>query len=172
MALSKIGNFDDAKMAHYYYLVENSHNPYAWYNIGNTFYGSGDFANASLCFWAATTLKPDFSDAWNNYGVVLSKQGQYPEAIAAFTNATSSNPNLTAAYYNKGNVLFEIGNYSEAIVEYDRALQLNPDDPTIKQKRDLAIGKTYKVPFGASYVYYGLGLIFVMIFLYLVRKAM
>lgn len=58
---------------------------YAWFNKGNLFYESGDYASAEECFTKALEMNSELGQAYYNRGLARMQQGKRNEAFTDFS---------------------------------------------------------------------------------------
>jgi len=79
------------------YLVDNSKDAEAHYNMGQSYAGLHLYSEAVREYRQATHLKDDDADMFYDLGTALSKLAQYDEAVAAFSKSLDIDPNNTRA---------------------------------------------------------------------------
>lgn len=104
-----------------------SHNPYAWFGLGNAYGHMNRNDEAVRAFREALRLKQDYAEVWGNLGLVYNGLKRYNEAVRAFREALRLEPNNAEAWYNMGITYYRMRRYDEAIRANQKALSLKPD---------------------------------------------
>jgi tetratricopeptide (TPR) repeat protein len=99
----------------------------AYFDLGNAFHGSKNYAQAIGCYQNALHHKPDFVEAHYNLGNTYLTQGKFDEATACYRQALVVSPRYVDAWFNLGIALYESGKPDEAVCAYHKALELKPD---------------------------------------------
>ncbi|MBL0340489.1 MAG: tetratricopeptide repeat protein [Bacteroidetes bacterium] len=118
--------------------IDNSH---AWtsYRIGDSFFQTGDLAQAMLYYKNAYELAPLHPDFANKYATSLAQNKRISEGKSLLEKTVLEYPKYPAAISNLGYlILLQDGDTSKAMQFYNRALELDPDyDQAILNKAGL-----------------------------------
>lgn len=101
--------------------------PKVYYNLANTYKGSGRFKEAIEYYKKSISIEPEFFDSHNNLGNVYNLLRKYQEAIESYKRAIEINPDFANAYNNVGIVYNILGRYQEAMDSYKKAIEINPN---------------------------------------------
>ena len=96
---------------------------------GYSFFGQGDFEQASQQYQAALHKDPEHAYANFCLGCVYQNQSNFTGAIAAYQKAVQSQPDYVEALSNLGNVYKEKGYLDKAIQSLQTAIGLQPNHP-------------------------------------------
>lgn len=107
--------------------AKNSADKWAWFNMGTSLVGLGDFDNAAIAFDQALDLGLPFRMLWYQFGPYEAyfKTGRFND-VMAYTNATlGTTKYVEETYYWQGMVLAAQGERSQALSKFDEALRYN-----------------------------------------------
>lgn len=100
---------------------------WALYRIGESYFNTGDVANAYLFYKKADELAPFNPEYKNKLGVSLLAQQRIPEALTVLQLAVNEDPKYVQAINNLGYANLLAGQVDKAGQLYQRALALDPD---------------------------------------------
>jgi tetratricopeptide (TPR) repeat protein len=89
--------------------------PVLRFNLGNTYYGLRQFADAIDCFRCALEQDPRYAEAWNNLGSSWAAIDRSEEAIYAWREAVRLVPEYADAHANLADLLERLGRAGEAV---------------------------------------------------------
>ena len=95
-------------------------------NFGKLLFGAGQFAEALVCFAAATALAPHDPDAWSSRAGALRELGRLGESLEAAKRALTLRHDFPEAAINLGNALLKLDRTEEALEAYLRASAPGP----------------------------------------------
>jgi predicted O-linked N-acetylglucosamine transferase (SPINDLY family) len=109
-------------------LEPSNHSP--WYNLGNTFLGLGEFAQAVEAMKRASELKPSDSETMRLYGQALLGIDEHEQAMAVFDRAQKLNPKNCRVYTSRAAALQRAGaSDAEVLAQIDAAIAVEPNNP-------------------------------------------
>jgi type IV pilus assembly protein PilF len=91
-------------------------------NLGEAFFGQGDFTSALRELLAAEALVPDDPYVQNDLGLVLLAKDRTEEAVARFQKALSVRPDFADARNNLGRAYLDLKRWDDAILEFDKII--------------------------------------------------
>jgi tetratricopeptide (TPR) repeat protein len=98
-------------------------------NLGNTYFGIGDYQEAIKDFDRAIELDPKLAGAYWGRGKTYHELGDYQEAIKDFDRAIELDPKLAGAYWSRGKAYQKLGNQQQANEDFKTAGKLNDQEP-------------------------------------------
>ena len=98
----------------------------AYYNLGTTYYQSGQYEKAIEPLRKAIEYHPYDADAHFTLGNAYTQLKRYKEAAQEFETMIKIEPKNDAVFYNLGNAYLNMKEYDQAIAKYKEALALNP----------------------------------------------
>jgi superkiller protein 3 len=107
--------------------VHQTHDAWAYRNLGRALHDQGKLAEAIAQYREATRIKPDLSAIYVDLSSALRDQGKLQEAIVELGTAIRLRPDDAEAHYNLGIALRDQGKLKEAIAAYHAAIRLEPD---------------------------------------------
>ncbi len=121
-------------------LAKNPDDPFHWFNLGNTYYSTGDDARAEYYLKGACERLRGTEDyasfCWSLYIHTLRAQKRYEEALATADQAKQVCPSAQV-YYAEAHTLLDTG-------DYERVVEL------LRQAREDAIQRGWLQPNGMS----------------------
>ena len=126
LALSDLGQFEDALESYKRALEINPRSFKALKNRANILYRIGRYDEAIDDFRKSLDINPQLIDAWYGMGNTMSKLGRFKEAVSAYENALKINHSFIDAWVSRGVALGNMARYHEAVESFDRALEINP----------------------------------------------
>lgn len=103
----------------------------AYFNLGNTYYSLGRYAEAEEAYKKVLTIQPDDFQAYNGIGNCQNAMEKYTAAIESYQASIKLNPSNFNAYNNLGNTYRNMGNYEQALATYQKALELKPNNADV-----------------------------------------
>ena len=106
----------------------NPNDMYAWFNLGTSYYGLGDYEKAKAAFEKSQAIGWPHRMLWyflqpiQNYN----KLGEYQKAIDTANLAMWFNDNYAEMHYEKAVAFKGLGNLSASKVEAQKTLELDP----------------------------------------------
>ena len=103
--------------------------PIAWFNLGSSAVGAGDFTQAADAFDRARTLGLPWRMFWYQFGAFEAywRTGRYEDVIALADATLAGGAAIEEVHYWRGMALASLGRQDEARAAWQTALQLNPD---------------------------------------------
>ena len=98
-------------------------------NLGNNYYGIGDYQEAIKDFDRAIELDPKLAGAYWGRGKTYHELGDYQEAIKDFDRAIELDPKLGGAYWSRGKTYQKFGNQQQADEDLKTAAKLPDEEP-------------------------------------------
>ncbi|MEI7563697.1 MAG: tetratricopeptide repeat protein, partial [bacterium] len=126
LALSDLGQFEDAMESYKRALEINPRSFKAFKNRANVLYRIGRYYEAIDDFRKALDINSQLIDAWYGMGNAMGKLGRYKEAVSAYENALKINISFIDAWVSRGVALGNMARYQEAAESFERALEINP----------------------------------------------
>jgi tetratricopeptide (TPR) repeat protein len=102
-------------------------NPFAHYNLGNSYKDHNMFDEAIEQYQAALNLKPDYYEALNNLGIVYKDRNMPDKAMEEYMIALGVNPDRSEAHNNLGMIYKERYMLDKAMEHYLIAIKQKPD---------------------------------------------
>jgi tetratricopeptide (TPR) repeat protein len=106
----------------------------AYFNLGNTYYSLGRYAEAEEAYRKVLAVNPKDVQALNGTGNCQNAKGEYAAAIKTYQASISLNPNNFNAFNNMGNTYRNMNNNERALAAYQKALELKPDNADVFYK--------------------------------------
>jgi tetratricopeptide (TPR) repeat protein len=103
----------------------------AYFNLGNTYYSLGRYAEAEEAYKKVLAVKPNDFQAYNGIGNCQNALGKYPAAIESYQASLNLNSNNFNAYNNMGNTYRNMNKQEQALAAYQKALELKPDSADV-----------------------------------------
>ena len=97
------------------------------YNLGISYYDSGQIDNAIVELKEAIKIRPDYADARYNLGAVYQNKGLLKDAVAEYQEVIMLSPNSADVYYNLGLIYTQSNFLDQAILAFQEALRIKPD---------------------------------------------
>ena len=111
----------------------------AYFNLGNTYYSLGRYAEAEEAYKKVLAVKPKDYQAYNSIGNCHNAMGSYAKAIEAYKTSIDLKSDNFKAYNNMGNTYRNMNDNEQALTAYKKALELKPNSPDVYYN----IGVTY-----------------------------
>lgn len=101
----------------------------AWFNLGTSAVGVGDYAQAATAFDRARTLGLPWRMFWYQFGAFEAywRTGRYDDVVALADKTLAGGAEIEEVHYWRGMALSSLGRVEEARAAWQTALQLNPD---------------------------------------------
>lgn len=103
----------------------------AYFNLGNTYYSLGRYAEAEEAYRKVLAVQPNDFQAYNGIGNCQNALGKYQAAIESYQTSLGLNPDNFNAYNNMGNTYRNMNKQEQALAAYQKALELKPDSADI-----------------------------------------
>ncbi len=103
----------------------------AYFNLGNTYYSLGRYAEAEEAYKKVLVVKPMDFQAYNGIGNCNNALGKYAQAIAAYQTSINLQANNFNAFNNMGNTYRNMNNNEQALTAYQKALELKPNSADV-----------------------------------------
>ncbi len=108
-------------------------------NLGQTYYGQGNYAGAEREWLKAEKLAPNYPIILDNLGLVYTQEGRYEEAIAMLLRSIRQTPDDLTAHINLGEAYYQVGRTQLAEEELERAVKLAP----FSVRAQISLGELY-----------------------------
>jgi len=126
VALSELGQNEEAKTQFQKALETGQIRPRIHYNLATLLLNSGQLAEAIAEFEKELQIQPDFVEAHNNLGIALASKGDLESALVHFQKAAELDPNLPKVHYNIARILLRESRLDQAVAHLQKELQVNP----------------------------------------------
>ncbi|MDD5258853.1 MAG: tetratricopeptide repeat protein [bacterium] len=103
----------------------------AYFNLGNTYYSLGRYAEAEEAYKKVLAVQPMDFQAYNGIGNCYNAMGKYANAIAAYQTSINLKINNFNAFNNMGNTYRNMNNNEQALAAYQKALELKPNSADV-----------------------------------------
>ncbi len=103
----------------------------AYFNLGNTYYSLGRYAEAEDAYKKVLAVQPMDFQAYNGIGNCNNAMGKYENAIAAYQTSINLKANNFNAFNNMGNTYRNMNNNEQALAAYQKALELKPNNADV-----------------------------------------
>jgi len=102
---------------------------YAWFNLGTSYYGLGEYEKAKEAFEKSQSIGWPHRMLWYNIQPVqtYNKLGQYQKAIDTANLGMWFNDNFAEMHYEKAVAYKGLGDLQNAKIEAEKTLQLDPN---------------------------------------------
>jgi hypothetical protein len=111
---------------------------FAWFNLGSSYVGTGDYAKAAVAFDKAFELYSKLSEEQRPYRLMWYQTGPYQayynigryQDVINLANTTFTwvgQPVLEESYYWRGMAYLALGKQNNAIYDFQKAVALNPN---------------------------------------------
>ena len=94
--------------------------------LGNTLFGTQDYAAAIVQYEKVVKIAPDFSQVYNQLGYSYRFLGDMAKAETAFKKYIELIPDDPNPYDSYAELLLKVGRFDESIVNYRKALAIDP----------------------------------------------
>jgi tetratricopeptide (TPR) repeat protein len=108
----------------YRIIPRNSNLADVYYNRGNSYINSSQYAEAIKYYDQAINHNPDLADAYFNRGNAYSYLGRHQQAEVDYSRVIRLDPYSTNAYYNRGLAYLALGQLEYACSDFEKACQL------------------------------------------------
>jgi len=118
----------------YFHAEANVGNAQVWNELGDTFFKSGSYAEASNCYRKVTEMLPLNGWAFNNLALSLTHQSRFEEAIPVYLKSIETfkeDKDKADAWNRLGNVYRRLNDYDNAVSAYKKAVKLNNATDTL-----------------------------------------
>jgi tetratricopeptide (TPR) repeat protein len=122
-----------ANWARAQHLVEEEinrapHDPYAWFNLGDSHLGQGDAGTASHAYERALALGLPGKQLWYQVGPIAAhnRTGNYRRALELAQRALATEATLTEVHYERGVALLGLGQRGAALEAFRQAARYGP----------------------------------------------
>lgn len=107
----------------------NPNDMYAWFNLGTSYFGMGDYQDAKAAFEKSQRLGWTHRILWYNFDPVITynKLGEWQNAINMANLGLWFNDNYAEMHYEKYIAYKGLGDSVNANAEYQKALSLDPN---------------------------------------------
>ena len=126
VALSELGQFEEALTSLDRAIALAPQNGEAFYNRGNALKRLGRFCEAIGDYEQVLALQPWNAQAVSNEGDAQQALGRFQEALACYAKAICLQPDYAEAYSNRGLTLHAMGRFDEALLNYNHGIAINP----------------------------------------------
>jgi tetratricopeptide (TPR) repeat protein len=107
--------------------TRNSQDKWAWFNMGTSYVGLGEYENAAAAFDQATKLQLPWRMLWYQFGPYEAyfQMGRYDDVLSLAQINRTITPYVEETYYWQGMVFAAQGRTGDAIDRFDEALHYN-----------------------------------------------
>jgi len=109
-------------------------NAQVWNELGDTFFKSNSYSEASSCYRKVTEMAPLNGWAFSNLALSLTFQSKFEEAIPLYLKSIElfkDDKDKADAWNRLGNVYRRLNDYDKAIAAYQNAVKLNHENATL-----------------------------------------
>ena len=103
----------------------------AYFNLGNTYYSLGRYAEAEEAYRKVLAVQPNDFQVYNGIGNCQNALGNYSAAIDSYQSSINLKPNNFNAYNNMGNTYRNMNDHERALAAYQKALELKPNNADV-----------------------------------------
>ncbi len=136
-ALSRQGQFIEARNAYEEALKINPNHPGTLSNLGVVYYQTSDFNNAIAMFDKVLAINERDASTQYLYGATLLQTRKFEEAEHRFQRALEIQPDLPEAHFGMGTLFWQLGRFEEAITEFETFLDGPPaQDPAARTQAE------------------------------------
>lgn len=125
---SHLGQHERARRELRDLLGEHQRGDIVWYNLGNSYFETGEYQAAVESFEHAVAVAPEDVQAWGNLAYAAALAGDEEKALHAADRALTLAPNDVAARVNKGFILGSRGEHTAALREFEAAIAAEPEN--------------------------------------------
>lgn len=118
----------------YLYAEPTIGNAQVWNELGDTFFKSGSYAEASNCYRKVTEMVPLNGWAFSNLALSLTFQSKFEEAVPVYLKSIDlfkDDKEKADAWNRLGNVYRRLNDYDNAVAAYKQAVKLNKATATL-----------------------------------------
>lgn len=108
-------------------LMQDRHNPKAYFMKGMNFKEMGDTTRAISSFQTTVEQNPEYYAAYMQLGIIFNIKND-PLSVQYYNSALNLNPRSTEALYGRAMFFQENEEYNKAITDYTQILQLEPNN--------------------------------------------
>ncbi|HSG43168.1 MAG TPA: tetratricopeptide repeat protein, partial [Anaerolineales bacterium] len=105
-----------------------------WYELGDSFFKSGSYDEATNCYRKVTEMAPLNGWAFNLLALSLTYQSKYEEAVPVYLKSIEllqDDKEKAKTWNSLGNVYRRLNDYSNAVDAYQNAVKLNKETATL-----------------------------------------
>lgn len=132
------GNLILAEKYYQDFLLWNSDDFAAWYNLGLLYHAGERYQAAIGSFQKAQASNPNFVDIYSSLGNSFAALGETHQAIDIYHQGITIDPQHFGCYLNLGNLLLSQGDLEQAITIYNQGLESNPDNLDLSNNLKIA----------------------------------
>jgi len=125
---AQLGNFKRAIELLERATVKSEHLWDSFYNLGNAYLETFEFALAAFNYRKSLKIKPNNDVVYNGLGKALFGLKDFEAALENYDFAIKLNDKKDAYYFNKGMVLIELKNLEDALECFQRAININDQE--------------------------------------------
>lgn len=124
--LSDKGEYKEAIACFRRAITVEKNNYLLYFNLGITYYHSGDFVQAKNALLQAHSLKEDDIETLETLGIVCNELGEKENALFYCTEALDLNYYNARVWNTIGVIYFSIEEYNDACEAFEQAITINP----------------------------------------------
>ena len=124
--LSNKGDYDEAIACFRRAITVEKNNHLLYFNLGITYYHSGDLKQSKNALLQALAIKGDDTEVLETLGIVCNELGEKEEALFYCTEALDLNYYNPRVWNTIGVIYFSIEEYDDASEAFEQAITINP----------------------------------------------
>jgi tetratricopeptide (TPR) repeat protein len=108
--------------------VRTSGDVFAWFNLGSSYVGLGEYAAAIEAYQHALDIGLPRRMLWYQFGpfIAYDALGEYQEVLDVSAGVLAHTPNIEELHYYRGRAYLGLGDAEKARAEFELAVQYNP----------------------------------------------
>jgi len=108
--------------------VNTSGDVFAWFNLGSSYVGLGEYAAAADAYQHALDIGLPRRMLWYQFGpfIAYGALGEYQKVLDLSAGVLAHTPNIEELHYYRGRAYLDLGDAEKARAEFELAVQYNP----------------------------------------------
>jgi hypothetical protein len=108
--------------------VRTSDDVFAWFNLGSSYVGLGEYAAAADAYQHALEIGLPRRMLWYQFGpfIAYDALGEYQKVLDLSAGVLAHTPNIEELHYYRGHACLGLGDVDNARAEFELAVQYNP----------------------------------------------
>jgi len=118
----------------YFHSEPNTRNARVWNELGDLFFKSGSYHEASSCYEKAIEMEPLSGVSYSNLALCLTYEAKFSKAIPLYLKSIElfrDDKDKAISWNRLGNVYRRLNDYDNAIAAYQSAVKLNSEQTTL-----------------------------------------